>query len=163
MGRKELLSALWEEQDNAYDYMHEYDTMTHYYGDVVLFQAEAYIVSCIGESPDITLTEIADKLKKTTSACSQIVKKLVKKKLVEQVRNTQNKRIYHLRLTPTGEELYSNHKIVNDHCKERTFKRLDSFSDAELETAIKIQKALNEVYKLDIIDSKKQNHSKHPV
>ncbi|OON86983.1 MarR family transcriptional regulator [Oribacterium sp. C9] len=157
MERAELLSNIWEEQNNAYDYMYEYDSMTHYYGDVVLYQAEAYIVSSIGASPGITLTEIAEKLDKTTSACSQIVKKLVKKRLVEQVRNKNNKRVYNLRLTPAGEELYKNHKRVNDDCQMITFKKLDEFTDEELMISIKVQRALNEVYKEDVKRSKEQN------
>ncbi len=128
MERNDLLLSLWEEQDIAYELMNEYDSMTHCYGDVILFQAEAYIVSCIGATPDITLTEVADKLQKTTSACSQIVKKLGKKGLVEQVRNELNKRIYNLKLTTSGMQLYNAHKHVNEVCKKNTFNRLGGVS-----------------------------------
>ena len=40
----QLLRQIWDAQDTAYDLMNEYDSLPHYYGSVVLYQAEAYIV-----------------------------------------------------------------------------------------------------------------------
>lgn len=65
--------------DTAYDLMHVYDSLPHRYGDAVLYQSESHVVSCIGEKPQITVTDLAAILKKTTSVCSQLVRKLRKK------------------------------------------------------------------------------------
>ena len=68
----QLFRQIWAAQDTAYDLMSEYDSLPHCYGSVVLYQAEAYIVNLIGQHPGITVTQLAETLNKTTSACSQI-------------------------------------------------------------------------------------------
>ena len=74
--REALLGQIWAAQDEAYDLMYEYDSLPHRYGAHILYQSEAHIIDLIGEHPEITVTELAAILKKTPSACSQIVRKL---------------------------------------------------------------------------------------
>lgn len=150
MERKELLDALWQAQDEAYDLMSEYDALPHRYGDNTLYQAEAYIVNWIGRKPDITTTELADELKKTPSACSQIIRKLISKGLVEQTRNEQNKRQYNLRLTDSGKQLYKDHIAFNESCQRETFALLAGLTDEELEAHLKVQRLLNLAYRQDV-------------
>lgn len=154
MNRKEILNQIWEAQDEAYDLMLEYDSMPHKYGDTILYQSEAYIVNSIGRVPDITTTELAKTLGKTPSACSQIVRKLIDKGLVEQERNLQNKRIYNLRLTPDGEKMYRDHIAFNEACQEVTFGMLSEFTDEELKTCLRVQRRINEAYQEDVQRSK---------
>lgn len=148
--RKDILSQLWKEQDKAYSLMNEYDSMPHHYGDKTLYQAEAYIVSEIGNKPSITITELAAILNKTTSACSQLVKKLITKGLVLQVRNESNRRIYNLELTEAGKKLHLDHMEFNHYCQIETFLMLESFTDEELETHIRVQRAINQAYTKDV-------------
>lgn len=148
--RETLLHQLWEAQDEAYDLMYEYDSLPHRYGENTLYQAEAYIVNWIGRQPDITTTELAEKLRKTPSACSQIVRKLISKGLVEQVRNEQNKRIYNLRLTPDGKRLYEDHIAFNEVCQRETFDMLSAFTPEELSAHLRVQQRLNEAYRRDV-------------
>ena len=82
---------------------------TVYGGAHILYQSEAHIIDLIGEHPEITVTELAAILKKTPSACSQIVRKLRAKGWVEQVRNAENNRIYNLYLTESGKQVYQAH------------------------------------------------------
>ena len=82
--REALLGQIWAAQDEAYDLMYEYDSRPHRYGAHILYQSEAHIIDLIGEHPEITVTELAAILKKTPSACSQIVRKLRAKGWVEQ-------------------------------------------------------------------------------
>ena len=154
MKRKEILKKLWLCQDEAFELMTEYDSLPHHYGEDVLYQAEAYVVHEIGDKPNITTTEIAEKQKKTTSACSQIVKKLITKGLVEQTRNEDNKRIYNLTLTKDGERVYKDHIEFNEMCQEITFKLLSEFTDEELAIHAKVQQAINEAYRGDVERSK---------
>ena len=102
--REALLRQIWAAQDEAYDLMYEYDSLPHQYGENTLYQSEAQIIDLIGEHPEITVTELAAILKKTPSACSQIVRKLRAKGWVEQVRNAENNRIFNLYLTDSGTE-----------------------------------------------------------
>lgn len=154
MERSEILKKLWAEQDEAFELMTEYDSLPHHYGEDVLYQAEAYIVHEIGDQPNITTTEIAAKQKKTTSACSQIVKKLIAKGLVEQTRNEENKRIYNLTLTRDGERVYKDHVEFNEMCQGITFDLLSGFTDEELEIHTRVQNAINKAYRGDVERSK---------
>ena len=136
--------------DEAYDLMYEYDSLPHRYGAHILYQSEAHIIDLIGEHPEITVTELAAILKKTPSACSQIVRKLRAKGWVEQVRNAENNRIYNLYLTESGKQVYQAHTAFNQSCQEATFQLLSNFSPEELEHHLMVQRKLNEAYQDDV-------------
>lgn len=152
----QFLQQIWKEQDTAYELMSEYDSLPHHYGSVVLYQAEAYIVDLVGQYPGITVTRLAEMLNKTTSACSQIVRKLRAKGFLEQIRNPDNNRLYNLELTETGEEVFRAHINFNRECQERAFKLLREFTDEELSIHLQVQKKLNEAYEDDVRRSKEQ-------
>ncbi len=154
--REEILCRLWEAQDEAYELMSEYDSLPHRYGETTLYQAEAYIVNWIGSRPDITTTQLAENLKKTPSACSQIVRKLINKGLVSQTRNAQNKRLYNLRLTEKGQQVYRDHIAFNEYCQRITFQMLEGFSDEELAAHARVQERINQAYREDVERSKEQ-------
>lgn len=155
--REELLRDIWEAQDEAYDLMYEYDSLPHRYGDNTLYQSEAHVIDLIGENPEITVTEIAAILKKTASACSQIVRKLRTKGWVEQSRNEENNRVFNLRLTAAGEQVYKSHVAFNLRCQLATFRLLDTFTEEELENHLSVQRRLNEAYQDDVDKSRKQD------
>lgn len=152
--RKELLQKLWSAQDEAYELMAEYDSLPHTYGSVVLYQAEALVVNLIGEHSDITITELGSILKKTASACSQIVRKLKSKGLVEQVRNESNNRQLNLRLTDAGKQIYLDRLSLNLECQNILFQMLREFSDEEIAHHIAVQEKINQAYRGDIDRSK---------
>ena len=77
--RDKLFAQLWEAQDEAYDLMYEYDTLPHHYGENIMYQAEGHIIDLIAVYPGITITDLSNILRKTASACSQIVRKLREK------------------------------------------------------------------------------------
>ena len=154
--REALLGQIWAAQDEAYDLMYEYDSLPHRYGAHILYQSEAHIIDLIGEHPEITVTELAAILKKTPSACSQIVRKLRAKGWVEQVRNAENNRIFNLYLTDSGQRVYQDHTSFNHRCQESTFRLLDTFSVQELEHHLMVQKKLNEEYRDDVKRSRER-------
>ena len=156
MKREQILKRLWECQDKAFDLMDEYDSLPHHYGDNVLYQAEAYVIQEIGNNPGTTTSEIALILNKTTSACSQIIKKLLNRGLVEQIRNEENRRIYNLVLTEEGLNLYKEHIKFNETCQKLTFEMLDEFTDEELMIHVKVQEAINKAYQGDVNRSKEK-------
>lgn len=155
--REALLAQIWAAQDEAYDLMYEYDSLPHQYGENTLYQSEAHIIDLIGEHPEITVTELAAILKKTPSACSQIVRKLRAKGWVEQVRNAENNRIFNLYLTGSGQRVYQDHTAFNRSCQISTFQLLDTFSTEELEHHLMVQRKLNEAYQEDVQHSKEHN------
>ena len=155
--REALLRQIWAAQDEAYDLMCEYDSLPHQYGANTLYQSEAQIIDLIGDRPEITVTELSAILKKTPSACSQIVRKLRAKGWVEQVRNAENNRIFNLYLTDSGQRVYQDHTSFNRCCQEATFRMLETFSTQEREHHLMVQKKLNEAYQEDVQHSKEHN------
>lgn len=154
--REALLRQIWAAQDEAYDLMYEYDSLPHQYGENTLYQSEAQIIDLIGEHPEITVTELAAILKKTPSACSQIVRKLRAKGWVTQVRNEANNRIFNLYLTDSGQRVYQDHTSFNLCCQESTFRVLDTFSVQELAHHLMVQRKLNEEYRDDVKRSRER-------
>lgn len=148
--RAELLDQIWTAQDTAYDLMCEYDSLPHRYGENILYQAEAHLIDLIALHPDITITDISNILRKTPSACSQIVRKLRAKGWVEQIRNEENNRVINLRLTEEGMKVFQDHDAFDQDCQEKTFKRLDAFTDEELAVALTVQQRINEAYQDDV-------------
>lgn len=152
--RYSLFCDMIEELDTAYSLIGEYDSLLHDYNGVILYQAESQLIKMIGNYPGISANECAGILKKTLSACSQLIKKLRTKKWVRQVRNENNNRVYNLYLTDAGKMIYENHKIFEEGCYRRTYSLLDSFSEEDLSTFIRIQQEINQGFRLDIEDSK---------
>ena len=148
--RTQLLREIWKAQDTAYDLMCEYDSLPHRYGENTLYQAEAHLIDLIALHPDITITDIATILRKTPSACSQIVRKLRAKGWVEQIRNEENNRLINLRLTEEGEKIYRDHADFEAECQERTFRRLEGLSAEELAAHLAVQRKINEAYQDDV-------------
>lgn len=66
---------------------------------------EIHALTDIIDNPGITVTEIANKWRRTTSAISQIVKMFHEEKLVRRVRNRQDGKINNLYATDKGKEL----------------------------------------------------------
>lgn len=152
--RDALLKALWDAQDVAYDLMVEYDSLPHRYGDNTLYQAEAHLIDLIALHPGITITDLANILRKTPSACSQIVRKLRSKGWVEQLRNAENNRQFMLHLTQAGQQVYQDHAAFDCHCQNLTFRKLEGVSEEELEIYLRVQQKLNEAYEDDVRRSK---------
>ena len=148
--RRELLEQIWNQQNQAYDLMCEYDAMPHRYGACMLYQAQAHMIDLIAQYPDITAADLAVILRKTPSACSQTLRKLREKGLVEQLRNTANNRQYKLQLTESGQALYRDHAAFDKQCQALTFRRLEGFTEAELATYLSIQRRINEAYADDV-------------
>lgn len=142
----ELLTAF----DEGYNLCAQYDEIPHQYGDEVLYQSEMHFLQAVGNGENITITVISQQLGKTTSACSQMVRKLKKRELIVQKRNENNNREYYLSLTPKGQEIYCAHEKLDNKCIQRTKKVLDEFKEEELELYIRIQKKLNETFEKDL-------------
>ena len=145
MKRKEIIGNLWEIGAKYIILTTENNDYPIYYGDIPLCYTERRIIMLIGEKPEITVTEMAARIRKTVSICSQTVRKFANLGWVEQTRNLQNKRIYNLTLTDEGRKVFETcSKHYNDE-KQAIIKSLETFSDEELEIYSKIQQAINEV------------------
>lgn len=160
--RYALFEDMIAELDEGYTLIHEYDTQLHDYNGVILYQAESQLIKLIGNFPGISAAECANKLKKTLSACSQLIKKLKNKGWIRQERNELNNRVYNLYLTEEGKEIYKNHRKFEEKCYKRTYRLLDSCTEAEFKTFIKVQKLLNKGFHQDVEDGKVLALDGHP-
>lgn len=150
MDRVELFDKLINTFDEGYVFVYKYDAEHHKYGDEVLYQTEMHLLCYVGRNPKTTATAIAAAMDKTVSACSQIIRKLRRKNLVEQIRNAENNREYYLELTELGWKVFAAHEDFENACLKRTYDYLNEFSDKDLYTYIRVQKRLNEAFKRDL-------------
>lgn len=153
--RNDIFQELWRLQDEAYDLMAEYDGIPHLYGEDVMYHTEGQLIDLIAQHPGTTCTELSNITKKTTSACSQLVRKLKDRGYVEQTRNEKNNRIYNLTLTEKGQKVFEDRKVFNQKCQRIMKKMLNEFSEEEMLQHIAIQKKINEAYQGDIERSRK--------
>ena len=155
--RYELFCQMIDSFDDGCDLTNEYDAMLHNYNGVIMFQAESQLIKMIGNNPGITASELAQRSKKTNSACSQLIRKLKQKGWVIQKRNESNNRMWNLFLTEEGEQIYQAHYQFESRCYLRTFHSLEQFTEEELGIYLKIQNQINETFKIDIEESKELN------
>jgi len=88
----------------------EIDKKTRYYGtDVPLFTSEIHMIKAIKQNEGIHVTGLANKLKVTKGAVSQIVMKLERKGLILKAKDISNQSRLVLRLTQKGETACTNH------------------------------------------------------
>lgn len=146
----EIYDEIMDGLETSYYLMGRYDAMPHKYGDSVLYQVESHTIEMIGMKPGITAAELSAKMCKTPSACSQIVRKLKKKGLVCQKRNDENNREYNLFLTEHGWKIYQAHSAVDEECGRRKKERLSGFQEEELNIYLKINRVINEEFKVDV-------------
>lgn len=149
--KKQAYSKLLQALLEGRRLLNEYDASPHRYGDTVLFQAESHLIQEIGRNPDTTITDLSEKLGKTPSACSQLVRKLRNKGLVAQTRNKTNNRIYHLNLTDAGWMIYQDHEHYDEVCRQRELRYLVPFSPEDLELFTRIQLCLNQAFQESIM------------
>lgn len=154
--REELLQQIWEAQDEAYELMVEYDSLPHHYGNTILYQAEGEVIDLVALHPGVTITDLGNILKKTASACSQIVRKLRAKGFVEQIRNQSNNRLYNLTLTEEGMKIYQDHQAFTQNCREITYQLLGDFTEEELRIHLRVQRQLNKAYDGDVKRSRER-------
>ena len=148
--RYSIYCEMMKELKETNELMNEYDSLPHDYGNVVLYQSEAHLIQCIGQNEGITVTEASKLLKKTKSACSQMVKKLVGKNWVRQERNKKINREYKLHLTEEGMVIYDHHENFDRLSYEHNSQELFDFTDEELRLYIRIQQKMNELIGLDV-------------
>lgn len=150
---KELFNEMIEVIDQGYDLIEEYDNHSHQFDGILLYPVETHIIKIIGNHNGITTSEIANTLKRTVSACSQILKKLEKKELIVKEKNPNNNRKYHLYLTEKGKIIFLQHNQMEKDILKRYYQNMKILSDEEMKIYIKIQKLLNQEYMQDIEES----------
>jgi len=132
----------------------EIDKKTRYYGtDVPLFTSEIHMINAIKQNEGIHVTGLANKLKVTKGAVSQIVMKLEKKGLIRKEKNINNQSKLVLKLTSKGETASINHEkfhkiidtMVNEIVKDSSEENVKFFKDALITLEKKLELFQKEV------------------
>lgn len=151
--KKKLFDQMIETIDESYDLMQAYASIPHQYNDLMLYPVETHTIQMIGNHPGITASLIAKKLNKSPSACSQILRKLEKKELIVKIKNPDNKREYNLYLTDSCKIIYELHEQLDKRILSRYYQNLNYLTNEEIEIYLKVQKALNDEFNLDLHES----------
>lgn len=154
----ERFAILNKEMEIIYQFVlkyYEYLYVKRDYGTGMEFtMLEIHALTDIIDNPGITVTEIANKWRRTTSAISQIVKMFHEEKLVRRVRNRQDGKINNLYATDKGKELVRLHKHYdNVDVVKTTRSMLKQVTMEELESFYKVA----EIYGNIIENSTKYN------
>lgn len=150
---KELFTQMITTIDESYDLMLEYANKPHQYNNLMLYPVETHTIQMIGNYPGITASLIAQKLNKTLSACSQILRKLEHKELIIKVKNPTNNREYKLYLTDSCKTIYNLHEQLDAQILLRYYQNLNHLTNEEVEIYLKVQKLLNKEFKQDLEES----------
>ena len=111
---------------------------TRYYGiDVPLFPSEIHMINKIKQNEGIHVTGLANILKVTKGAVSQIIMKLEKKGLIRKEKDINNQSKLVIKLTPKGETAHSNHEkfhkkidaMVNEIVKDASEENIKFFKN----------------------------------
>lgn len=140
---RDLLEKLIDVVDQGYDIMQEYANKPRQFNGIMLYPVETQTLEIIAENPGITASKIAKELKKTLSASSQILKKLEQKELITRKKNPDNNREYNLFLTKISQDVIKLHGELDEMIYSRYLENLIDLKDEEIESFIKVQKALN--------------------
>lgn len=119
-------------------YSNYYNQRRSYGKGPKLTMVEAHILTQISDHKGLTVTELSKKWKRTTSAISQTVKKLIEFDLVYRQNSKANRKIFHLYPTKLGEELSFYHKRYDNIDIVKTKKKL--LENVEIEDLISFNK-----------------------
>lgn len=145
--RYEKLNGIMESMyDFVLAYSNYYSVRRDYGSGDKFTMIEIHILTEIYDKPKITVTALAEKWGRTSSAISQTVRKLMKWKLINRVENENNGKIYHLMITKKGKELVLLHKRYDNLDIVKTKKKLlKKFTIEELIAFDKICKEYTDI------------------
>lgn len=144
--RKKACCELYEAMECGSSFIRKYNTLPRNYFGYRLFPAETHMLQYIGHHPEITTWQLAAAMKKTTSAVSQLVKKLKQHGLLVVIQNPENNRESFLRLNEAGWKIYTAHEELDRCMMSRFSSALQDFSAEDIERCICIQEILNKKF-----------------
>jgi DNA-binding MarR family transcriptional regulator len=140
---KNICYKLYATLEKGSQIIAKYNSIPRKYGECKLFPVETHTIQKIGRHGKITTTQLAEEMGKTSSAVSQIIKKLKVHGLVEVEKNPQNNREQFISLNSSGEEIYIEHETLDNLIVEDFATTLQRISQKDLEKYIEIQVRLN--------------------
>lgn len=116
-----------------------YDRKARAYGGTegTYTPSEAFLLKYLYENRTASMTQVAQRMYKTKSAVSQMVKKIESKGLINTKKNNLDQRNFDISITLKGEQLYLAHKRVNEEYADKLEKYLSIFSEDDMSTIMK--------------------------
>jgi DNA-binding MarR family transcriptional regulator len=121
------------------------------------YHSERHLLDIIGDEPGLNITEFASAAAVTKGAISQAVSKLEKKGAIQRFKSEANEKEIRLRLTPLGQEIYTQHRKVNEASVKALRRELDRFDDNQVECLLHIFKWLEK----HLDEASKEVHKYH--
>lgn len=105
--------------------------------DMSLSLAECHVIDYIGRTDRMNATAISKKLNITKGGISKITAKLIKKKLIEVKRLSNNQKEIYYSLTALGKKVFDVHEILHGQAEGKFITLFSSYSHEELRFASK--------------------------
>ncbi|EGY80717.1 MarR family transcriptional regulator [Peptoniphilus indolicus] len=130
---KELNKIVTPMYDFILSYSNYYNTRRDYGNGMLSTMIEIHILTDIYDYNNITVSDLADKWRRSNSAISQIVRRLIGKNLVTRKNSEQDAKIFYLECTNDGKSLVTLHKKYDNLDIIKTRKKLlEKFTIDEL-------------------------------
>lgn len=150
MDKRELVLETLNKVEDISNIMREYDSIQHVYGGCILYQTEAHMIEQIGDNPGTSASQLSEIFAKTVSACSQIIKKLLQKKLIVQKYAPGNCKVRRLYLTEAGEMVYKDHHNLEKDIFDRDIEDFDDISAEDIKTSLRVIEKIYNCFQLDL-------------
>jgi DNA-binding MarR family transcriptional regulator len=121
-----------------------------------LYHSERHMLDKIGDNTGINVTGFAAAAGVTKGAISQLVTRLEKKGVVRRYKKSTNDKEVFLELTKTGQEVYQQHKEINEKTIIPLFDELSTHSDEKVEFLLHMFKWFDDY--LDLSRKKMEEH-----
>lgn len=143
---KELSKIMDPVYEYILSYSNYYSVRRNYGVGRKLTMLEVHYLTDIYDHPAITVTQIANKWKRSTSAISRTINKLIKFGYIERKINADDAKIFNLYTTEIGEKIAISHKKYDNLDIVKTQKKLlESFSVDELIVFNKVCQKYSEI------------------
>lgn len=123
-----------------------------------LYHSERHMIDIIGDNPRMNMREFAAAVGVTKGAISQIVKKLEEKGVVRRYKKSINDKEVFVELTKFGQEIYEEHKKINEETIIPLCRELEKYADDKVEFLIGFLTWINRF--LDLSREKLKGHTR---
>lgn len=144
MDKEKIFHELMETLYESSRLIGSYESIPRKYGtEDELYMMEVHTLNLIGDKNKTNTSEIAEMTNRTKSAVSQMVDKLIKKKLAIKYRNPDNYRELTIELTPKGKLVYDYHKKLDEEEYGKHLNNLEKFTAEEFQKYIEFLNVIN--------------------
>lgn len=137
-----------ELMDSLYEFVQisrQYQSIPRSYGtDEMLYMAEVHLLQQIARYNGITMAELAQSSGKSASSISQLVSKLIAKKMLYREEIPNNKKSFILRLTEKGKQVNAYHEQYDVSCYAATLQKVRGYTVDDFKRFLTLLNAIKE-------------------